>query len=147
MSKKEMAAIDEMLSNGKLMRGDDPRLVVQRIPFDIPDLDGILNGGIPRHRISIVTGQYSCVAPETLIETEIGPVPIKTIVENKLSLRVWSHDSITNELQLKSIIRWWKQPQYAGFVRIGRLHLTPNHEIWTNQGYVKSKELIRFPAN
>src|SRR3990167_8925081 len=54
-----MAAIDEMLSNGKLMRGDDPRLVVQRIPFDIPDLDGILNGGIPRHRISIVTGQYS----------------------------------------------------------------------------------------
>ena len=59
MSKKEMAAIDEMLSNGKLMRGDDPRLVVQRIPFDIPDLDGILNGGIPRHRISIVTGQYS----------------------------------------------------------------------------------------
>lgn len=53
------ATIDEMLENGQLMRGDDERLVIQRIPIGIPDLDEILNGGIPRHRITILVGNYS----------------------------------------------------------------------------------------
>src|SRR3990167_4237861 len=55
----EPATLDEMLNDGRLMRGDDERLIVQRIPIGIPDLDDILNGGIPRHRITIINGQYS----------------------------------------------------------------------------------------
>lgn len=57
--KSDTATIDEMLENGQLMKGDDERLVVQRIPIGIDDLDEILNGGIPRHRITIITGPYS----------------------------------------------------------------------------------------
>src|SRR3972149_442348 len=55
----EPATLDEMLNDGRLMRGDDQRLIVQRIPIGIADLDEILNGGIPRHRITIITGPYS----------------------------------------------------------------------------------------
>lgn len=56
---KELATVDDMLKDGRLMRGDDERLVVQRIPVGVPDLDEILNGGIPRHRVTIITGPYS----------------------------------------------------------------------------------------
>ena len=51
--------IEKLLNNGQLMRGDDERLVIHRIPTGLPDLDRILNGGIPRHRITIFVGQYS----------------------------------------------------------------------------------------
>ena len=57
--KKDAPTIDEMIKNGQLMWGTDDRLVVQRIPFVIADLDRILNGGIPRHRITVITGPYS----------------------------------------------------------------------------------------
>src|SRR3990167_7097153 len=51
--------LETMLSNGQLMRGDDERLAIRRIPTGLPDLDAIIGGGIPRHRISIFTGPYS----------------------------------------------------------------------------------------
>lgn len=57
--KRKIKTLDELLEEGLLMRGDDPRLIVQRIPVGIPHLDEITNGGIPRHRITIITGAYS----------------------------------------------------------------------------------------
>jgi len=51
--------LDEMLGKGLLMRGDDESLVIQRIPFGLPDLDEVVGGGIPRKRITILTGEYS----------------------------------------------------------------------------------------
>lgn len=49
----------ELQKQGALMKGNDKRLILQRIPTGVPELDAILNGGIPRGRISIFTGEYS----------------------------------------------------------------------------------------
>src|SRR3990172_8325978 len=57
--KTEAVSVDDMIKDGRLMRGDDERLVVQRIPIGITEVDEIINGGIPRHRITIITGEYS----------------------------------------------------------------------------------------
>ncbi len=56
---KKRKTLDELLDEGLIAKGDDPQFKVQRIPFGIPDLDAILNGGIPRRRITIITGPYS----------------------------------------------------------------------------------------
>lgn len=57
--KKKVKTLDEMIEEGLLIKGDDPDLQIQRIPFGIPDLDEILGGGIPRRRITIISGPYS----------------------------------------------------------------------------------------
>lgn len=51
--------VDELMAKGHLVKGDHESLRVERIPIGIPQLDEILNGGLPRRRISIFTGQYS----------------------------------------------------------------------------------------
>ncbi len=58
MSKRQ-PKIEEMLKDGRLQRGNDPKFKLQRFSTGIPDLDGILNGGIPRGRITIMSGEYS----------------------------------------------------------------------------------------
>lgn len=57
--KSKKSVVDVMLEKGELYYGDDKRFKLQRIPIGIPDLDDILNGGIPRGRISIFVGEYS----------------------------------------------------------------------------------------
>ena len=76
-----------------------------------------------------------CLAPETLIETEVGQLFIKDIVDNRLPIRVWSYDG---KWQLKPIMRWIKTPQNKPLRRIGPLHITDNHKVWTDTGYVES---------
>jgi len=51
--------LEEFRKDGRMIMGTDPSLVVQRIPTGIAVLDGILNGGIPRRRMTILTGTYS----------------------------------------------------------------------------------------
>lgn len=52
-------AISEMLKDGRLQKGNDPRFELEWVSTGIPDLDRILGGGMPRRRISIVFGDYS----------------------------------------------------------------------------------------
>jgi len=83
-----------------------------------------------------------CVAPETLIETEVGSLPISEIVDKQLHIRVWSFDTVNNEWSLKPIVRWIKLPQRKPLLRIGNLRLTGNHKVWTKDGYVRADNLI-----
>jgi len=55
-----MAGIEELKKKGLLRAGSDERFRIKRIPFGLADLDKITNGGVPRGRITILTGNYSC---------------------------------------------------------------------------------------
>lgn len=57
--KSKKPTLDSLMEEGLILKGDDESLSVQRIPIGIPELDEILNGGIPRRRITIITGPYS----------------------------------------------------------------------------------------
>lgn len=57
---KKQSSLDDLIEKGILRKGSDEHFVIRRIPFGIPDLDAAINGGIPRSRITILTGDYSC---------------------------------------------------------------------------------------
>ncbi len=57
--RKASSSIEELLSQGLLHKGSDERFVIHRIPFGVPELDEIVSGGLPRNRITIMTGEYS----------------------------------------------------------------------------------------
>ena len=83
-----------------------------------------------------------CVAPETIIATEIGPVPISEIVQNHLPLKVWSFDTDRLVWELQPIIRWISLPQREELLAIGPLRITGNHKVWTQEGYLKSSQIL-----
>lgn len=58
-SNEQKAAIEAFRKDARLMTGADPSLIVQRISTGLAVLDDILNGGIPRRRMTILTGVYS----------------------------------------------------------------------------------------
>ncbi len=51
--------IEKLMEEGLLKKGSDESFIIRRIPFGLPDLDEIVSGGIPRDRITILTGTYS----------------------------------------------------------------------------------------
>ena len=59
MPKKETSTIEELLEAGLLMRGDDPRLEIRRLPTIIPGMDGLLGGGWPAGRYTQIVGPES----------------------------------------------------------------------------------------
>jgi len=44
---------------GSIAMGDDPDLILKKVPFEIPVLDNILKGGLKRKGMHIFTGNYS----------------------------------------------------------------------------------------
>lgn len=57
--RKEIATVDDLLSKGMLHKGSDEKFIIHRIPFGIPELDEVVGGGLPRNKITIMTGEYS----------------------------------------------------------------------------------------
>lgn len=51
-----------------------------------------------------------CLAPEQSVLTEHGPVPIKTLVRERRTDRVWSYNSSTNKVELQPIVAWHENP-------------------------------------
>ncbi len=88
-----------------------------------------------------------CVAPETLIETEWGPLPIGVIVKHRLDVRVWSMDTETGAWSWRRITRWQRRAQTRPLRRVGRLRLTGNHRLWTRHaGYTAADAVLTHPA-
>ncbi|MBU2685550.1 MAG: hypothetical protein KKF27_20105, partial [Gammaproteobacteria bacterium] len=78
-----------------------------------------------------------CVAPETLVSTEHGDIPIARIVQERMRVRVWSYDTEQNKWELRPITKWVCLPQHQELVQLGDLWLTANHRIWTrDDGYM-----------
>ena len=58
-----------------------------------------------------------CVAPETMIATEVGDLPISEIVKQCLAVRVWSYSAESRRLELRPIKRWIRLPQKKRFIK------------------------------
>ncbi len=56
---KKSDTIDALLDAGLIMRGNDPRLEIRRLPTDIPGMDDLLGGGWPAGRYTQVVGPES----------------------------------------------------------------------------------------
>lgn len=56
---EKIDTIDDLLTvnDGLLLKGSSQDLTYGRIPFNIPSLDTLIGGGIPRKRITILSGQ------------------------------------------------------------------------------------------
>lgn len=82
-----------------------------------------------------------CFPANTLIETNQGPIPISTIVEEELTVKVRSLCLQTGKLTWKKITSVRKTRRLQRLVEItheyGKLTCTEDHQIWTtNRGYV-----------
>ena len=60
--------------------GNDPRLIPYKVPFDIPQLDTILGGGIPLGRSILVTGNFGSG------KTFFGQITMANFQKNNLSV-------------------------------------------------------------
>ena len=56
---KTSPTIESLLAAGLIMRGNDPRLVIRRLPSDIPGFDDLLGGGWPAGRYTQIVGPES----------------------------------------------------------------------------------------
>jgi len=83
-----------------------------------------------------------CVAPETEVLTEVGPLPIERIVNERTRVRVWSHNERTGAWELKPIVRWQRRPQRRPLLKLNTLRLTGNHKVRTSTGYVKAGDFL-----
>ena len=61
MKENAESIFNDLLNDKKLAtkRGDDESFAYGRIPFNIPQLDKITNGGIPRKRFTLLFGGWS----------------------------------------------------------------------------------------
>ena len=58
-AKAKKKTLDDYIKDGTIVKGNDSSLTIERIPVGFDELDQILNGGIPRHRITVIAGAYS----------------------------------------------------------------------------------------
>ncbi len=85
-----------------------------------------------------------CLHPHTRVLTEQGLVPIGTLVNNQMLVKVASYNTKTDEIEYKSIVRWLKRGKQLTYkVLAGNrvLYPTADHKIYTPTGKKKLQEL------
>lgn len=94
----------------------------------------------------------NCFSGETFINTQKGGIKIKKIVENKLNINVRCYNEKTGELEYKPITDWHKNKienrkmlkiryQHCGLKLINEIICTEDHEIFSNNEWIKAKQL------
>ena len=87
-----------------------------------------------------------CFPYKTLVTTSVGNIPIGEIVEKRMNVDVLSYDLRANVVEWKQITRWIKNPLRHELIKIthedGEIICTPNHKIWTEDGYVPAESLV-----
>lgn len=89
-----------------------------------------------------------CLHGSSLLQTTVGQLTIKEIVDNKLQVKVKSYNHKTNEIEYKKVINYYnngvtvKANEWMELV-VGNtiLTLTPNHKIFTNNGWKEAQDL------
>ncbi len=104
--------------------------------------------GSPDAGVTGEGGDLVCCFPwETLVQTEVGPLPIGHIVDARLPVRVWSYDRFTGSSRLSPISGWHSNPG-SPLVRVstpgGSFRCTPDHRILTRRGWVEASRLRSF---
>lgn len=86
-----------------------------------------------------------CFTYETLILTDIGPLPIGEIVEKRLRLNVASCTLSTHKIEWRPVTNWFRKPRHETY-RVthenGSFECSGNHKIWTEGGYVWAENLV-----
>ena len=82
---------------------------------------------------------HYCFTGETKILTDKGYIRIDEIVNSKMPLSVASCNLSTNDIEYNKILNFYKNPIEGDLIRIkhqyGEIICTPNHRIWTENGY------------
>lgn len=88
--------------------------------------------------------QY-CFPYDTLIETNMGRIKIGDIVEKKINLSVASCNILTNDIEYKKVINYFKLENNEKLIKVthqyGEFICTKDHKIYTNSGYKKAISL------
>lgn len=90
-------------------------------------------------------GDLICFPFDEVVQTEKGKMKIGDIVENKTKVKVWSMNLQLGNPELKNIKRWVKN-RASDMVQItfndgSSIRCTPDHKIWTTNGYVMAQNL------
>lgn len=127
---------ERLSSTGYLLLGCSYELAGRRYK----DLLKILAG-----RRFIMIGD-ECLPYNTLVDTDLGRLPIGDIVRDKVSCRVRSWDPTKAMFVWRRIVRWLEKPLSRRLVRVhheyGSFVCTEEHKIWTESGYVEARELV-----
>jgi hypothetical protein len=85
-----------------------------------------------------------CLHPHTHVITENGRIPIGTLVNTQMRVKVASYNTKTGEIEYKPITRWLKRSKQSTYkVLAGNrvLYPTADHKIYTPTGKKKLQEL------
>lgn len=87
-----------------------------------------------------------CFPWDTLVESELGQLPIGLIVDLELPIKVLTYATETACISWKQIRAYTRRASPSRLVRIqhqtGEVHCTPDHQIWTQAGYKRAKEIV-----
>lgn len=124
--------------------GNDRRRVVDpKTKRPVMELNGMWAKGAP-HMLA------KCFSGETRIQTDRGSLLLHNIVNNRLPVKVRSIDLETGEERWQPVVNWWRNAPTKDWVRIWSpngsrgnrpIRPTPDHPIWTPDGWVKAGEL------
>ena len=67
--------------------------------------------------LGLTGGKSGCFHPHVQIWTELGQLPIGEIVNNEMSIRVWTYNFETKEFELKPITNWFRNYSPDGIGR------------------------------
>lgn len=103
---------------------------------------GTITGyGAGKHR----PGFGGCFPYDEIVETEIGPLKIGDIVTKRIPVMVWSFNFDSRKTELKPVDTFWTNPPSEILEVVlsdgGTFRCTPDHKIYTSEGWVKAKDL------
>lgn len=90
-------SLDDMLKEGLLLKGDDKRLEVIRVPIGIPALDTLLGGGMPRGR---AIEEYG---PESTGKTLLAQYAVAAVQKTEFPMALYM------DMERSYDKGWWEQ--------------------------------------
>lgn len=88
----------------------------------------------------------TCFRYETMVECDVGVLPIGRIVEEKLNVRVKSYNHVSSKVEWRQVLAHSKRPAPRRLVRVvhesGEFCCTADHKIWTEAGYNRADSLV-----
>lgn len=88
-----------------------------------------------------------CFVGSTRVTTELGELPIEFVVNSGAGRYALSYDATTGQRVWRKIVRRMRKIRRGGLVKVCHEHgtfvCTPEHKIWTEDGYVEARALSR----